>query len=224
MKKIAWLCYGVFFIAFGVQLWYAMSEVLTFTTIGKISIVSIQIIMLILGTLANIQTLSGQQRKNDIRFAQIIIFLIFLGNLGYLLFFDSDFGRTNHQDFYTFSEYFQLNVNLLPFNTINLYLDGYRSGVITWSAMIINLIGNIVAFMPFSYFMPLLFKSQRKFIVFFITMLGIIISVEVTQVLMQSGSGDVDDLILNMIGVILIYLLFKIPVLNRLIYGVDNRE
>lgn len=223
MKKIAYLCYGVFFIAFAIQLWYAMSEALTFTTVGKIAIVFLQVAMLILGTVANIKTLSKEQKRSDIRFAQILLFLLFIGNLSYLLFFDRDFGRANQTLNYSLSEYFQLNVNLIPFNTIKLYIHAYQENTLSLNAIVLNLLGNIVAFMPFAYFLPALFRSQRKWYVFFITMLFSITSVEVIQVLTQSGCGDVDDLILNLSGVFCLYLIFKLPLINKMVYKNDNR-
>ena len=221
MKKIAYLCYCVFFLAFITQLWYAMSDALTFSTNGKIAIVFLQIAMMILGSVANAKTLTKQQKKKDIRFTQIILFFLFLGNLTYLLFFDRDFGRTNSHIGYSLSEYIQSNVNVIPFSTIRLYINGYHLGIVTYEMVMINVVGNIIAFMPFAYFFPLFFKSQRNVFVFFISMLTIISSVEVLQVLMQSGSGDVDDLILNMLGVISLYLIFKLPFISTLIYGDD---
>jgi glycopeptide antibiotics resistance protein len=86
----------------------------------------------------------------------------------------------------------------------------------------INLVGNIVSFMPFAYFLPLLFKKQRHIIIFIITMVCIIVGVEIMQVVMQSGSGDIDDLILNMLGVLVVYIVFKLPFLHRWLYGMDE--
>lgn len=219
MKKIAYGCYSVFFLAFAVQLWYAMSDALTFSTTGKIVIVGIQILALVIGTVANIKTLSEKQKKHDIHFAQVIICFVFLGNLAYLLFFDSDFGRTSFEESRPLAEYIQYNVNLTPFNTINLYMDGYRFGSIPWNTMMINITGNMVAFMPFAYFLPLFFKKQRKWLIFLITMVVIVFCVEVAQVWMQSGSGDIDDLILNVGGAMTLYVFFKIPFIQKRVYG-----
>lgn len=222
MKKIVYICYGIFFLAFATQLWYAMSDALTFTTRGKICIVTIQVATLVLGTVINIRNLDTVQRNNDIRFVNIILFLLFIGNLSYLLFFDSDFGRTSHQLGLSFTDYFQSNVNLIPFRTIRLYIEGYRSGVVSGETMLINLVGNIIAFMPFAYFLPTLFKSQKNIFVFFMTMLFTIMGVEILQVIMRTGSGDVDDLILNLTGVMALYIIFKLPFINRLVYRNDR--
>jgi glycopeptide antibiotics resistance protein len=74
--------------------------------------------------------------------------------------------------------------------------------------MIIQLVGNFVLFMPFSIFLPILFVKCKD-IKFYIKILLLLnVAVEITQVLLRVGSFDIDTIILNSGGAILIYILF----------------
>ena len=72
----------------------------------------------------------------------------------------------------------------------------------------VNLAGNIVTFIPLGIFLPIIFKKQRNFILFFISCFLIISSIETAQLLTLRGIMDIDDLILNLIGVIVGYLFY----------------
>lgn len=74
----------------------------------------------------------------------------------------------------------------------------------------VNIIGNIVAFMPMGFFVPLIFKSERSFIRVVIFTLFISLSVEIMQYKFVVGNFDIDDIILNAIGGVLGYILFGI--------------
>ena len=83
-----------------------------------------------------------------------------------------------------------------------------------------NLMGNICAFMPMALFLPLLFKKQSKFKNFIITMIIIILGIESLQLITTSGRFDIDDLILNLFGAAIMYLLLNIKSVNDLINNV----
>jgi len=76
------------------------------------------------------------------------------------------------------------------------------------TAVLINLLGNVVAFLPFGYFLPSLSKKNRNFI--YVTLLSFEFSlmIECIQLFSKVGSFDVDDLILNTLGGSLGYLCF----------------
>jgi len=103
-------------------------------------------------------------------------------------------------------EYIQLGtINLIPFQTIRYYFSGDH---LNQRTMIIQLVGNFVLFMPFSIFLPILYTKCRS-IKFFIKLLLLLnVAVEVAQVLLRVGSFDIDTIILNSGGAILIYILF----------------
>ncbi|HAQ07941.1 MAG TPA: VanZ family protein [Bacillus bacterium] len=98
--------------------------------------------------------------------------------------------------------------NIVPFKTITNYLKA--SSHINNSIWITNLFGNILAFLPLGFFLPLLFK---RFIGFRRTIKTVFLAtttVEGLQYVTRVGSFDVDDIILNTVGGGIGYLLFLI--------------
>lgn len=99
-------------------------------------------------------------------------------------------------------------INFIPLKTIIPYLEGEPS----FRIAIENLLGNIFAFSPLGFFLPLLFKrcDRLKKIVFI--SFSISLFIEVLQLTFYIGSSDIDDIILNVLGSILgfgIYYLFR---------------
>lgn len=127
-----------------------------------------------------------------------ILFYIYILLLSYFLFFSERYGR----DLVT-EEY-----NLQLFKEIMRFVK-YREKI-GLKGFMINIFGNILAFMPFGFFVPLLNKAYRKFYV--IAILSIIFSlvVELAQLILRVGVFDVDDILLNSIGGIFGYLSFLI--------------
>ncbi|MGE7762908.1 VanZ family protein [Peribacillus sp. NPDC097895] len=101
--------------------------------------------------------------------------------------------------------------NFIPFRTIidYLFISDLNSNI-----RYINLIGNIVAFVPLGLFLPMLSTKliNAKKIVF----LGFAISLfyELVQLILSIGQFDVDDIILNVVGTYIGYLIFKLCVIS----------
>lgn len=113
--------------------------------------------------------------------------------------------------------YIDCFVNLIPFQTIDqIYITGFVKGYVSAYYMLFNLLGNIFAFMPFAFFLPLFFKKQRKWYVFLPTVLGVVILIEASQFLFMVGSCDVDDVILNVGGAMIFFFLLRIPLIQRI--------
>jgi glycopeptide antibiotics resistance protein len=100
--------------------------------------------------------------------------------------------------------------NFVPFRTIFQYLRGEKG----WLIAILNLVGNIVLLVPVGFLVPLIFaKMTWKKSLFPALASGFII--EGLQAVLRVGIFDIDDVILNGLGVLLGYWLFKIfPVRN----------
>lgn len=94
-------------------------------------------------------------------------------------------------------------INLVPFRTIGAYVSDLSFGV-----AFINIMGNIIPFIPMGFLLPMAFSSQRKIMKTMITCFLIILSIEVIQLMSFLGSFDVDDIILNLISCLIGYLLF----------------
>ena len=107
------------------------------------------------------------------------IFLLYLMFLG--------FGREQHE---------ANIVRLLPFVSTILFVQNTTS----WESIIINLLGNIIMFIPFGFlgWLNAKYFSFKKLIMDFLSAL---IIVEALQYLTRLGVFDIDDLALNSLGV-----------------------
>lgn len=112
----------------------------------------------------------------------------------------------------TYAELLLSNMNLVPLRTIGNYWKVVQrmdfSPMFYHSA--INLGGNIFLFIPIGYFLPRLWKPMRNFFVFFLTCFLSIALVELLQLVTLLGSLDIDDLILNLFGMIVGYIAFML--------------
>lgn len=125
-----------------------------------------------------------------------VLFIYYVWMLLNILFFDNAFGR----------EQMHYGINLEPFHTIRNYMRAYNRGYIPEIAMM-NLLGNVAAFAPMGFFLPSLCRPFGNLFLYAPTMFMMIFGVEVLQVLTACGSGDVDDLILNLTGALIFWLL-----------------
>ncbi|XQY91661.1 VanZ family protein [Metabacillus sp. HB246100] len=133
--------------------------------------------------------------KKAIKGVSFFLFLIYLATLLYLLFF---------------SQYRQLiegtrTYNLIPFETINRYMRSYDGFSLTD-----EFVGNILAFLPFGVFLPLLFPSLRRVYSVILGTFILSLSVECLQFYFWVGAFDVDDLLLNTVGGGLGYMFFLV--------------
>ena len=103
-------------------------------------------------------------------------------------------------------------LNLIPFETVRLYwrlLQNTISPQLLIHA-IVNLVGNVVMFVPLGLLLP---RIWRRFHSFFRTVffaVGLICLIEAMQYFTGLGSCDIDDLILNTAGVLVGYCIWKI--------------
>ncbi|GGA76919.1 VanZ family protein [Ornithinibacillus halotolerans] len=131
-----------------------------------------------------------------IREVLIIAFLIYAETLLYLTLYPGN-GRINEE----------VTINIIPFETIKLYLNFPGD----FTLQVINLLGNVVVFIPIGFLIPLLFKNISFGKIFVIGLISTLF-IETMQLILSingiiSRSFDVDDLILNTIGVIVGYIL-----------------
>jgi hypothetical protein len=94
------------------------------------------------------------------------------------------------------------SLNLIPFSTVSFYL----SGKVNWLISFYNLAANIGLFIPYGIYLSL--KSYSLLKVFLVSLLTIA-CLEILQFLTHRGSLDIDDLMLNMLGVYLGCFLFS---------------
>ena len=100
------------------------------------------------------------------------------------------------------------NLNLEPFQTIHLFLKVLDQQAYS-AAAVINLGGNVIMFIPLGFLLPQVFPALQKFRRCILATILIITAVEITQLFTLLGSCDIDDLILNLLGASVGYLVFK---------------
>ena len=148
-----------------------------------------------------------------------IFFVLYVMLFITLTLFDGFYGRRGFTSIYwtkdLFRNYMQNSMNLIPFKTIIGYMRFTNNTSIR--IIITNIVGNIIACMPFAFFLPLLFKRQNNLKFFTLTMILIVLIIELLQFITLSGSFDIDDLILNVLGAIIFYMILKIKRIDKLI-------
>jgi len=128
-------------------------------------------------------------KNKFMKISYVIIFLYYV----VLLFNVIIFARYNYFDSY----------NLIPFKSIITVLKEGTTYDIT-----INILGNLLIFMPLEYFLITLFKLKKipnHFLISFV-IIGLI---ELFQYIFKVGVFDVDDLILGFCGMIIFYIIYK---------------
>ncbi len=151
--------------------------------------------------------------KKSKRIVIWVCFLAYLFALFYVLFFAEAFGRKGDVEEYRY--------NLTLFQEIGRY---FRLGI-TSNLFMINVVGNIVAFIPFGMFLPMLFAKCKNILLTALLSLEFSILIEVTQIVSKVGSFDVDDLLLNTLGGVCgVMLFYAISIIGKNRQNKQHRE
>ena len=78
------------------------------------------------------------------------------------------------------------------------------------AAVLANIVGNVICFIPFGAILPVLNRKARNFFMILTLSFEFSLLVECTQLISKVVSFDVDDLFLNTLGGVLGFLLFTI--------------
>lgn len=111
-----------------------------------------------------------------IPYTVMLLYFMFLG-----------FGRT------------QMNINIVRLKPLASTID-FVSKSLFWKDIIINLVGNIVMFIPFG-FLGWVFPKLNHYKALIINFVFVLIIVESMQYFTRLGVFDIDDILLNSIGV-----------------------
>ena len=169
----------------------------------------------------------SEKRQNRIKACLTVLCFIYLLILLDFTLADISLGRTlfrwNLRDY---SEFFRPNTNLIPFATIRLFLRAYRQGTLSVLSVVENLLGNGIAFMPLAFYLPCLHPKCRRRLRLFFTILFFSLGIELLQFLLMTGSPDVDDVLLNVLGALFLFEILQNPTitkgLSKLTFGVWN--
>ena len=139
------------------------------------------------------------KRQKQLGYLGNIIFVLYLVVLAYLLFFSENYGRTDTEREYRY--------NLVLFREIKRYLVYHRQLGI--GNVIVNLLGNIAAFMPYGFWLPKINKVCDGWWRILFWSFGFSLGVEIIQLVTKTGAFDVDDLMLNTVGGLLGFVVYK---------------
>lgn len=129
-----------------------------------------------------------------IKILSVISFILYLLLLLFLTLYSDHYGRgIVHR-----------SMNLIPFRTILLYLNTS----INRNIIVTNLLGNIAAFMPMGFLLPLVSGKLSGLIRTTLATAGASLLIEIAQYVIGAGAADIDDIILNALGGALGFLVF----------------
>ena len=186
------------------------------TTIGGFSI---PIIIIVITMIVEIKRTTDLQEKSKIQdFWLKILFIIYCLLLITILFLNNEYRRVGFQDISVFSkEHFEIS-NFIPFVTLIEYINRTIEHSINISIVILNVMTNLFLFAPMGFFIPILFKDKITNLKQFIILIVIItLIVEILQFVTYRGATDVDDIILNTIGAVIVYILMKTKLVKKIL-------
>lgn len=149
----------------------------------------------------HIMSSMAANKKGIYKTIYVILFVAYLILLFYLLFFSETMGRTTGSEEYRY--------NLTLFREIKRFISVRETQPkLFW----LNIAGNLLAFMPFGFLLPILREKKTNLLLAGLFSLELSLFVEALQLIFKLGCFDVDDLLLNTIGGLfgyLLYLIFK---------------
>lgn len=92
------------------------------------------------------------------------------------------------------------NINIIPFQSIKIQLVHFRE----WWA-IKNILANIAVFVPIGFLLPNVYKKCASFFGTFVASFVLIVLIQLITML---GYFDIDDILINMLGSLIGYVLF----------------
>ena len=173
---------------------------------------------LILGTYLFTRSLPDREaRRRAVRSALLALFVFYCVALAGALIVS----RVDYANFAQaraeYRENFALMTNFIPLETVRLYINAIKYDYIGMEIPLSNLVGNAMLFMPMAMFLPCLFAPMRKLWLFVLTMTLVLVAVEAAQFLLACGSCDIDDVLLNLTGTLIVFGILKIPALQHLL-------
>ncbi len=99
--------------------------------------------------------------------------------------------------------------NFTLFKTIKMYIR-YADRLNSFE----NLVGNVVAFVPFGFLFPYVIRFGKNFFVMLFHAFIFVVGIEVFQLFSAFGAFDVDDILLNCLGAVIgwfCYFLLQLP-------------
>lgn len=137
-------------------------------------------------------------KNTKLKIFSSLIFISYIIAALYFMLFSEAMGRTIHSDNYRY--------NLVLFKEINRYLTNIDN--LGLSAVLLNLAGNVICFIPFGIILPFTSDKFKKFYKVMLMMFAFSLFVELLQLVFRIGAFDVDDIFLNLWGALIGYIIY----------------
>ena len=211
------ICYALFIL---IGVYYIKVDISTeqYMSVGaRLLYVMLMSILLYGGSYVLVKDARNKARKIWFYCTFLVLFFIYIFTVIQLTLLDPVMGRStdlsfNLQNVY---DYYLETANLEPFRMIHIYWNGFQNGYFTLGQFVMNMAGNVVVMMPMGFFLPILNKKYEKFTRFVIVVLFMILCIECAQAISMRGYFDVDDIFLNLMGAIFMFMVLKLPFLQR---------
>lgn len=153
--------------------------------------------------------------KKAIKILFGVSFVFYLIGLLYYLFLKSGSG---YRQSIALFDYIKYSSNLIPFKTISLYIKEILQGYphMNPDIPIKNLCGNIILFLPMGMYLPFFIKKIKSTSIFILILSVMLLLVELVQLLTRRGSFDIDDFILNLLGALIGFALWRTKAVQRI--------
>ena len=132
------------------------------------------------------------RRKQCVRFLAWLSFIVYIFFIVYFMFMSEELGRSIKGETYRY--------NLKVGNEIKRFW--YNRDTLGIKVVIVNIVGNVITFMPFGFILPMLTRKKVYKNIITVTMITALFSlmIETIQLNYRIGAFDVDDIILNTMG------------------------
>jgi glycopeptide antibiotics resistance protein len=224
MKKAVFICVSVVLYllsAVGILYYITMefNPIVDLSPIGRLVILCSICLCMYFGSIILAKKIVVNKDLKIMKAMFIVLFIAYLMLIITFTLFDFSFGRSGFKGIVNasseaYSIYLNNFTNFVPFKTIQCYWAYSQFNI---KASVLNLAGNVIAFAPFAFFVPLLLKKFSTFVRFFILIFLTVVSIEILQFILLTGSCDIDDIILNVSGACFLYLFLHIKPIRILV-------
>lgn len=148
----------------------------------------------------------------------LILFVLYILAIVYFLLLSDIYGRGDGYSDYRY--------NLIPFLEITRFIrSAFNGGSIHYVDVFVNLIGNVVAFVPFGALIRWVRNRKTGLWIAVLYTFLFSLAIELIQLATKVGVFDVDDLILNTCGGVVGYVCYRIlRAIDRRRYRKDEKK
>lgn len=143
--------------------------------------------------------MSNRNKERRLRACAILIFAVYIVMLLRITLFK----QVSLYNLFAAIGASERTISIIPFKSVfEMVHDGVSA-----TRIIENVLGNLAVFMPLGLLLPILTKDKSKKILLYGFVLSLFI--EVMQYILALGSSDIDDLLLNTLGTMVGYAIYK---------------